>query len=87
MDDNEFVRQLKEKIELAAGITIAFEIDHADKERLAIDFSEVIPKVVFGAEAITNAGLARMYSQSAILCLKEGREVNNQDFLLYLRRN
>lgn len=87
MDDNEFARLLKEKIELAAGMNIAFEVDHADKERLAIDFSDGVPKVIFGIEAITNAGLARMFSQYAILCLKEGREVNNQEFLLYLRRN
>ena len=87
MDDTEFITRLKEKIEASSGVTIDFEVDHDDKQRFDIDFSDSTPKVTFGSEAITNAGLARMFSQYAILCLKEGREVGKEEFLLYLRRN
>jgi len=87
MEDAEFITQLKEKIEASSGVAIEFEVDHDDGQRFAIDFSDSPPKVIFGSEAIENAGLARMFSQYAILCLKEGREVGKEEFLLYLRRN
>ncbi len=87
MDDAEFTRRLKEKIEAAAGTAIELEIDRADKRRLSIELAAAPPKVVFGSDALSDAGVARMFSQYAILSLKERREIPQQEFLLYLRRN
>lgn len=87
VEDAEFIRRLKEKIESAAGTPIDLEIDGGDKRRLSIDLSPPAPKVVFGADALENPGLARMYSQYVILCLKERRQVSQLEFLLFLRRN
>ena len=87
MDDAEFIAKLKSKIETATGISITMEIDHKDKRRLAVDLATPEPRVIFGADAIEHAGLARMFSQYAILCLRERREVGQEDFLAYLRRN
>ena len=87
MEDSEFIHRLKEKIESTTGVSIDLVIDPEDKQRLDVDLSPAVPKVVFGADALEHAGLARMFSQYAILCLNERRGVSEQEFLLYLRRN
>ncbi len=87
MDDTEFLRKLQDKIEGATGTPIQLEIDREDKRRLLVDLGTTPVKVTLGADVLENAGLARMFSQYAILCLKERRVVQEQEFLLYLRRN
>ena len=87
MDDDEFVDRMKEKIESAAETLIELIIDDQDKRRLDVDLSEPTPKVTFGSDALLHSGLARMFSQYAILCLKERRLVEQEEFLLFMRRN
>lgn len=87
MEDAEFLQKLKEKIEASSGIPIQLVIDHEDKRKLLVDLGASPVKVTLGADVLENAGLARMFSQYAILCLKERRVVQEQEFLLYLRRN
>jgi hypothetical protein len=87
MEDTEFLQKLKEKIEASTGTPIHLEIDREDKRRLLVDLGTSPVKVTLGADVLENAGLARMFSQYAILCLKERRVVQEQEFLLYLRRN
>ena len=87
MEDAEFIQRMKERIASAAGREIELEIDQEDKHRFTIDFSPSVPKVILGADVLAYSGLARMLSQYAILCLKERREVGEEEFLRYLRRN
>ena len=87
MEDQEFIDRLKEKVEDTAGTPIDFHINREEERRLSIDFSGTVPKVVFGSGVLTYPGLARMFSQFAILCLKEGRQVSELEFLTFLRRN
>ena len=87
MDDDEFIDRMKEKIESTAETLIELVIDDQDKRRLEVDLSESRPKVIFGSDALLYSGLARMFSQYAILCLKERRLVEQQEFLLFMRRN
>ncbi len=87
MEDAEFLHQMKKRIESAAGTAIDLEIDPEDKRRISIDLAGPVPRLVFGSDILLHAGLARMYSQYAILCLKERRQVGEQEFLLFLRRN
>ena len=87
MEDAEFIERMKQKIAAAAGLDIELEIDAEDKRRFSIDLSTPVPRVVFGSDALEYSGLARMLSQYAILCLKERREVAEDEFLRYLRRN
>ena len=87
MDDHEFIEQLKAKVEKTAGTAIELEIDRGDKRRLSVDFSMPRPRVVFGADVLEYPGLARLFSQYAILCLRERREVSELEFTLFLRRN
>ena len=87
MEDLEFIQRLKEKIESISGTAIDLEIDREEQRRCSIDLSMPVPRVVFGSDALSQAGLARMFSQYAILCLKERRQVGEAEFRLFLRRN
>ena len=87
MDDTEFVQRMKQRIESAADTTIELVIDEADKRRIEVDVTAPVPRVVFGSDTLVHAGLARMFSQFAILCLKQNRQVSEEEFIRYLRRN
>ena len=87
MDDDEFIRRMKRRIQQSGGFTVELEVDHQNPRNVAVDFSESMPRVVFGADALEYPGMARMFMQHAILCLREHRQVDEQEFLLFLRRN
>ena len=87
MEDQEFIERLKEKVEVNAGTAIDLEIDKQEERRLSVDFSGPLPRVVFGSGVLSYPGLARMFSQFAILSIKERRQVSEMEFLLFLRRN
>ena len=87
MEDDEFIDRMREKIESTTETSIELVIDEQDKRRLEVDLSASKPKVIFGSDALLYSGLARMFSQYAILCLKEQRLVEQQEFLLFMRRN
>ena len=48
---------------------------------------EDTPLVVLGSGVFEHAGLARLYMEYAVLCLREGRLVDQEEFLIFLRRN
>lgn len=87
MEDREFIERLKQKVESNAGTAIVLEIDREDPRRLSIDFSGDVPKVSLGYDVIEYPGLARMFSQYAILSIREHREISEIEFLMFLRRN
>ncbi|MCS7207611.1 MAG: hypothetical protein NZ951_06760 [Dehalococcoidia bacterium] len=87
MDDAEFLRRLQERIERSTGRSIALEVDYDHPGRIAVELDKPIPRVVIGSHALKYPGLARMFMQYAILALRRGRPVEEQEFLLYLRRN
>jgi hypothetical protein len=87
MDDQEFIQNMQKRIEDSAGVAIILELDHDQREDIDVFFSGEKPRVLMGADALEHAGLARMFMQFAILCLKEGRKVEQEEFLRFLRRN
>ena len=87
MDDAEFIDQLKAKLESTTGTPIELEIDRGDPKRLSVDFSGLFPKVSLGSDVLEYPGLARMFSQFAILSIRERREVSEMEFTAFLRRN
>lgn len=87
MDDAEFLRRLQERIERSTGTAIELALDYDNPGRVAVDLHGPLPKVIFGVHILKYPGLARMFMQYAILCLRERRPVKEQEFLLYLRRN
>lgn len=87
MDDEEFIQNMQKRIEDSAGVAITLELDHDQREDIDVFFIGEKPRVVIGADALVHAGLARMFMQFAILCIREGRKVEQEEFLRFLRRN
>ena len=87
MEDAEFLDRMRQKIEEAVRIPVEIVIDQGDKRRLEVDLAAPVAKVIFGADVLSHSGLARMFSQYAILSLKEKRHIDEDEFLRYLRRN
>jgi len=87
MDDQEFIQNMQKRIEDSAGVAITLEFDNDQREDIDVFFSGEKPRVVIGADALVQAGLARMFMQFAILCLREGRKVEQEEFLRFRRRN
>ena len=46
-----------------------------------------MPRIVMGTDALKYPGLARMFMQYAILCLRQGQKIPTFEFLMFLRRN
>jgi hypothetical protein len=87
VDDQEFLRRLKQRIEESTGVSVELQLNLEEPGGIAVDFSLPVPKVVMGADALRYSGLARMFLQFIILCLREKRQVGQEEFLLFLRRN
>lgn len=85
MDDAEFLRRMQERIQESTRSPV--ELALGEEGEFSVDLDRPVPKVVMGRDALTYAGRARMLAQYAILCLRERRQVPEQEFLLFLRRN
>lgn len=87
MDDGEFILQMQKRIEESAGVSITLELDHDQPGEIDVFFGGETPRVLMGADALEHSGLARMFMQYAILSLREGRKVEQEEFFRFLRRN
>lgn len=87
MEDEEFALRIKDRIERNSSVLISLEIDYEDPSNFEIQFMEDTPLVVLGSGVFEHAGLARLYMEYAVLCLREGRLVDQEEFLIFLRRN
>jgi len=87
MEDEEFVFRIKDRIERNSNVFISLEIDYEDPSTFGIQFLGDMPLVVLGSGVFEHAGLARLYMEYAVLCLREGRLVDQEEFLIFLRRN
>ena len=86
MDDGEFVSRIQQRIEESTGSAARVRLDHENRRNIAVEFTDPAT-VLMGADALVYPGLARVFTQYAILCLREGRTVEQRDFTLFLRRN
>ena len=87
MEDAEFLRRMQERIQESTGMTVDLEVGQENGGAIEVHLSPAIPRIVVGADALQYPGLARMFLQYAILCLRQGRKATNQELLLFLRRN
>ena len=87
MDDDQFIQNMQKRIEESAGVAITLDFDKDHPEDIDVVFGGETPRVVMGSDAMEHAGLARMFMQFAILSLREGRKVEQEEFLRFLRRN
>lgn len=87
MEDDQFIVRIRDRIERGSKTDVRLDIDYEDPATFQIEFSVGQPRVVLGAGVLEHAGLARLYMEYAILCLREGRMVGQEEFLVFLRRN
>ncbi len=87
MDDNEFIQRMRQRIQESTGVEVALELDHVQAGDVDVILTGPQPRVLMGADALQHAGLARMFIQYAILCITEGRKVDQDEFTRFLRRN
>lgn len=87
MDDDTFIQRMQQRIHESTGVEVSLEIDHDEPGDVDVFFTDDRPRVVMGADALKHAGLARMFIQYAILCIKENRKVDHEEFTRFLRRN
>ena len=87
MEDSEFLRRMQQRIEASAGLAVDLELSDGRAGSIEVELSQAVPRIVMGADALKYPGLARMFMQYAILCLRQGRKVATFEFLMFLRRN
>ena len=86
MDDSEFLAGIERRIEQSAGEPVHVELDHDNPQGMSVELSDP-PRIVVGADALNYPGLARTFIQYAILCLRERRTIEEEEFRRFLRRN
>lgn len=86
MDDSEFLAGIERRIEASVGAPVRVELDHENPRGISVELSDP-PRIVMGADALAYAGLARTFIQYAILCLRERRTIEEEEFQRFLRRN
>ena len=87
MDDEEFLRRVRAKIERLAGTEIHLEIDAADESRMSVDLGASVPRVMVGSSVLQYSGFARMAIEYAVASIRERRELGRLEFRALLGRN
>ena len=87
MDDEEFVRHIKEKIERLTDREVEVVVDSEASDSVALEMTASTLRVVLGARVLQHAGLVRMAIEYVVACIRKGRELQPLEFQLLLRRN
>ena len=87
MEDQNFVRRIQEKIERLTSRPIELRIDHAEGNRLQVEFDREVPLVVIGSNIFRYSGFARMSIEYAVASIRKQREIDLLEFHLLLARN
>ncbi len=87
MDDDQFVRNIVEKIERLTGCRVDVEVDHLDAGRLEVELDRDPPRILMGANIFKYAGFARMCIEYATASIQRKRPIDVLEFHLLLARN
>ena len=87
VDDEEFLRRIREKIERLAAREVEFLVDSEATDSVALEMTAAMPRVVFGSKVLEHPGLVRMAIEYVVACMKQGRELQPLEFQLLLRLN
>ena len=87
MDDQEFLEQLKAKIERLTSTRIQLDLDREDSSALMVELEGLSPRVVLGSNILDYAGFARMAVEYAVASIREKRELGPLEFQILLARN
>ncbi len=87
MEDKEFLKKMKAKIEAMAGTSVTMSLDRRKEDRLEVDPDRFDPKVIVGSAVLKYPGFARMCIEYAVASIREGRQISALEFHMVLGRN
>ncbi len=87
MDDQQFARRVREKIERLTGRRVDLEIDHEVVNKLDVNLDREVPLVVLGANIFQYSGFARLCIEYAAASIQKQRLIDVLEFHLLLARN
>lgn len=87
MDDEEFVKRIKDKIERLTAREVEVVVDSEASDSVALDMTASTPRVVLGAQLLQHSGIVRMAIEYVVASINRGRELRSLEFQLLLRRN
>ena len=87
MEDKEFLKKMKAKIETMAGKPVSMMLDRKKADRLEVDPDQFEPKVIVGSAVLKYPGFARMCIEYAVASIREGRRISALEFHMVLGRN
>ena len=87
MDDQEFIRRLKAKIEGLSGSDVQLHLDMVEKHLIKIDLEGPVPEVTLGSDVLRYSGFARMSAEYVVASIREKRELGPLEFHVLLARN
>ena len=87
MDQREFLRRIKAKIERLTGTDIQLRLDITDKNQIKVELKQTIPEVVLGSNVLEYSGFARMAIEYVVDSIRKGKEPGALEFHILLARN
>ena len=87
MDNDEFIRRIREKIERLTEGAVELRVDVEDVNRLQVELGRELPQVTLGANIYRYSGFARMGVEYAVAAIRERRDLEPLEFHLLLARN
>ena len=87
MDNDEFVRRIRNKIQRLTDASIDLHVDMENYNRLQVDLDDEVPRVTLGANIYKYSGFARMCVEYAVASIRERRDLQTLEFHLLLARN
>ncbi len=87
MEDQQFIDQIREKIERLTDRTVELRIDDDDANHLGVELGREVPLVIMGANILEYAGFARMCVEYAVASIREDRPIDPVEFHVLLARN
>ena len=87
MQDQEFVNQIREKIERMSGRQVELRIDEEDATQIGVELNGELPLVTLGNNVMEYSGFARMGIEYAVACIREERAIDPVEFHVLLARN
>ena len=87
LEDQQFIDQVREKIERLTGKTVELRVDEDDSSQLGVDLEREVPLVIMGSNILEYAGFARMCIEYAVASIRQERPIDPVEFHVLLARN
>ncbi len=87
MEDQQFVTELKQKIEKLTGKSVELRINEDNPSDISVDLEGPVPVVNMGSHIYEYSGFARMCVEYSVASIRKERPINVLEFHVMLGRN